>query len=327
MKHRYLALILLSVCWVGCSETSQSGREIIFGHGMSPQHPVAVAISKLAADVDSISNGELTIRIYPSGQLGSEPKLMELLQFGTIGMTKVSANTLSNTVPAVQPLNLPYIFRNKQHRINVLKGEVGQEILDEGEKYRIHGLGFYDAGSRSLYTVDKKIDTPEDLSGMKIRVMESAVAMDLMSSLGGSPTPMSYSELYTAFQGGIVDGAENNPPSYFNSRHYEVTKYYILNEHSAVPDILIAGTHLWENLTEQEKEWLLEAVDMSIEFQWKLWETSEIEAIDAVKEAGVEVIIPDKEPFMKKVEPLYEDIARKDPELDAWIQKIKAVEG
>jgi tripartite ATP-independent transporter DctP family solute receptor len=203
-------------------------------------------------------------------------------------------------------LGLPFLFRDREHSFKVLDGPIGQKLLTDGEKYWLRGLGYYDAGSRSFYTKDRPVHTPDDLAGLKIRVMESVTAMDMVSSLGGSPTPISWGELYTSLQQGVVDGAENNPPSFYLSRHYEVCKYYSLDEHTVLPDVLLAGTHLWEKLSEKERAWLQEAVESSVKYQRKLWMESEEEALAAVQEAGVEIIRPDKTLFAEKIKNVFE---------------------
>lgn len=314
---------------VSCS-ADKSDRQppdnIILAHAMHLKHPVSVAMERMAELVEEYSDGKLSVTIYPAGQLGGERKLLELIQIGAIDMTKVSTATLENIVPAMRVFSLPYLFRNKEHVFNVLDGEVGQQLLLEGDQYKLRGVGYYDAGSRSFYTTDQPVYTPEDLAGLKIRVMESVIAMRLMRTLNGSPTPLSYGELYTAFQGGIVDGAENNPPSFYTSRHYEVCNYYTLNEHTTIPDILVIGSEVWETLTDRQREWLQEAIDESVKFQRKLWQESVEESMQAFREAGVEIIRPDKEPFRKALQPLYDDIRRNEPDLYEWVERIRSVE-
>jgi len=313
----------------GCTKSNQGkqdSRTIVLGHAMHVTHPVAIAMDFMSQQVKELSDGQLTVKIYPAGQLGGERELLELVQIGTIGITKISGASLENIVPAVRVFSLPYLFRNSEHMWKVLSGNIGQEILDEGARYQLKGLNYYDAGMRSFYTIDRPILSPEDLAGMKIRVQPSIMAIQLIRSYGGSPTPLAYGELYTAFQGGIVDGAENNPPSYYSSRHYEVTNYYVLNEHTAVPDFLVVGTRLWESLNEQEQEWLQQAVDESVEYQRELWNESEEESLKIVEEAGVEVIYPDKTPFKNSVQHLYDRIQQNDPELYEWVERIQNIE-
>jgi len=270
------------------------------------------------------SGGEMKIQIYPSGQLGPERTCVELLQIGSLDITKVSAAVMEGFSPNYRVLGLPYIFRNSEHAHKVLDGEIGKDLLLEGEKFWLRGLCFYDAGSRSFYTKDKPIQTPDDLKGLKIRVMKSNTAVNMIKSFGGSPTPISWGELYTALQGGVVDGAENNPPSFYLSHHYEVCKFYSLNEHTSVPDVLLISTHSWRKLNDQEKKWLQEAVDESIIEQRKFWEESVKEALEEVQKAGVKILYPDKKPFSEKVQTMYDEYVS-EKELYTYIKRIQAV--
>jgi tripartite ATP-independent transporter DctP family solute receptor len=261
--------------------------------------------------------------IYPSQQLGSERECLELLQIGSLGMTKVSTGVLENFVPELKVLGLPFLFRDNAHRYNVLEGEVGEQLLDASIPQRLKGLTFYDAGSRSFYS-KTPIRTPEDLDGEKVRVMESQTAISMVQALGGSPTPIAWGELYTALQQGIVDGAENNLPSFYLSRHYEVCKFYTLDEHTAVPDELLISTLLWNKLSKQEQQWIKEAAVESRVYEKKIWHEAELEALEKIKEAGVTIITPDKEAFRKRVEPLYQTY-KKDPKMAKLIDEIQAI--
>ena len=252
------------------------------------------------------SDGELIIEIYPSQQLGTERQCLELLQIGSLAMTKVSGAVMENFAPKMKVLSLPYIFRDREHGYKVFDGKIGKSLLLGSEKYRLRGLTYFDAGQRSFYTKDRPVNNPGDLEGLKIRVMESVTAMEMVRTLGGAPTPISWGELYTALQQGVVDGAENNPPSFYLSRHYEICKYYSINEHTAVPDILVIGTEAWKNLNEQERLWLQEAANEAAAQQRKLWQASEAEALEAVEKAGVKIIRPDKSTFMEKTKGMLE---------------------
>ena len=160
-------------------------------------------------------------------------------------MNKVSASPLESFVPAMQVFSLPYVFRDRGYYYRALDSAVGKELLASTEVARIRGMGYYDSGSRSFYMVDKPVETPDDIKGQKIRVMKSQTAVKMISALGGSATPISWGELYTALQQGVVDGAENNPPSFYLSGHYEVCKYYALSEHTSVPDMLLISSRSW----------------------------------------------------------------------------------
>ena len=237
-------------------------------------------------------------------------------------MTKVSASILENFAPSIKVFGIPYMFRDKTHCFNVLDGPIGKELLNGTEQFWLKGLGYYDSGSRSFYTIDKPLEGPNDLDGLKIRVMESQTAIDMVKSLGGSPTPISWGELYTALQQGVVDGAENNPPSFYLSRHYEVCKYYSIDEHTMIPDVLLVSTHIWESLNSKEQNWLQKAIEHSIHYQRELWVTAEKESLQAIIEAGVNVNYPKKNLFQKATKAIYEDF-KKDPEIAQLIKRIR----
>ena len=322
MRFRKLVYFLILISGLfGCKNLEKT-RTIKLAHGLDVNHSVHLAMVKMGVDLKELSDGKLILEIYPSQQLGTERQCLELLQIGSLDMTKVSVGVLENFAPKMKILGLPFLFRDRQHAFKVLDGPVGRQLLEDGEKYWLKGLGYYDAGSRSFYTKDRPINSPEDLDGLKIRVMESVTAIDMVTSFGGSPTPISWGELYTSLQQGVVDGAENNPPSFYLSRHYEVCKYYSLDEHTVLPDVLLAGTHLWNKLSLEEKKWLTQAVENSISYQRKLWMESEKEALDAVQEAGVKIIRPDKTLFSEKVKGIYEQY-KENEELNRLIQEIQ----
>ena len=320
-KKTYGAWLLVVVLLMGCKET-ESIKHIRLAHGLDINHSVHKAMVKMSEDLVELSKGSLQMEIYPNQQLGTEREILELIQIGSLDMTKVSVATLENFAPKTRILGLPYLFENREHAFEVLDGPIGQQLLDDSQKYWLKGLGFYDAGSRSYYSKERPIEHPDDLKGLKIRVMESVTAMDMVRSMGGTPTPISWGELYTSLQQGVVDGAENNPPSFYLSRHYEVCKYYSLNEHTFSPDVLIVGTHFWNKLSEQEKRWLEATVHKSITYQRKLWIEAESEAIEAVRKAGVQVIYPKKEPFAQRAEDVYRQY-EVDEEFYGIIQEIK----
>lgn len=327
LLKKYLKLLLfvfIGVSLVKCSAGSGE-KKLKIGHGLDRSHPVHLAMEYMAERVAEKSDGKIEITVYPSQQLGTERECLELLQIGSLAMTKVSSSVLEGFAPTFKVFSLPYIFTSEEHKFAFFESELGKELLESPEKYWLRGLCYYDAGSRSFYTKDIPIETPEDLNGLKIRTQESPTSVKLVNALGGSATPISWGELYTALQQGVVDGAENNPPSFYLSRHYEVCKYYSLNEHTAVPDVLLISTVIWDDLTPEEQKWIQEAADESYEYQKELWQEATVEALEEVQAAGVEVIYPEKEPFMKKVEPLLEEF-KSQPEVWNLIQKIREID-
>lgn len=325
---RYVHMLVLPQIWlllVACGGAGESGRTLKLAHGLSTDHPVHRGMLYMAEQLAEESKGQLQLEIYPSQQLGSERQCLELLQIGSLAMTKVSGAVMENFSPKLKVLSLPYLFRGREHIYAFQDSPLGQRMLEDGSEFWLRGLTYFDAGQRSFYTKTRPVEDPADLEGLKIRVQESQTAMELVRSLGGAPTPISWGELYTALQQGIVDGAENNPPSFHTSRHYEVCKFYSLNEHTAVPDLLVISTIIWDRLNEQEKAWLQAAAEAAKAYQRTLWVAAEEEALTAVQAAGVEVIRPDKTKFSARTAAILEAYADQ-PEMYELIQQIQAIE-
>jgi len=327
-NRRYKLSLSVALCamllFTACGDRG-TVKVLKLGHGLSNDHPVHKGMAYMADALAEKSGGTMRIDIYPSQQLGTERQLIELVQIGSLAMVKTSGAVLESFSPSAAVLSLPYVFKGQSHRYKIFEGEIGKEILVGAEKFRLRGLTYYDAGSRSYYTVDKPVKHPDDLAGLKIRVQESKTAMDMVRSMGGSPTPISWGELYTSLQQGVVDGAENNPPSFHLSRHYEIAKYYSINEHTGVPDVLLIGTEVWNDLSPQQQAWVQEAADESFQAQKGYWKESVDEALAAVSAAGVEIIRPDKAPFMEKVNEMLESYKEVQPEIYELIQRIQAV--
>ncbi len=320
----HFLLFLLAFLAAGCG-ARRDVKVIKLAHGLDPQHSVHKGMVFLGQKLSEKSGGTMRVDVYSSGQLGSERECLELVQLGGLAMTKVSASVLEGFAPEFKVFGLPYLFRDDAHKTAVLDGPIGREILAAPVSKFMRGLCYYDSGSRSFYTKSRAVRTPDDLKGLKIRVQESPMAFALIRAFGASATPISFGELYTALQQGVVDGAENNPPSFHLARHYEVCKYYSLDEHTTVPDVVVVSTHFWNSLTPQEQTWLQEAADESAVYQRSLWETSTIESLAAVEKAGVEIIRPDKAAFAARVAELHES-ARQDPivgPLDRRIAEVK----
>jgi tripartite ATP-independent transporter DctP family solute receptor len=282
----------------------------------------------LAEDLARRSGGRLRIDIYPDEQLGPERELIELLQIGSLAMTKVSTAPLENFSPRLTVFSLPYLFRDREHFWRVLDGPLGEELLDASLPYRLKGLTYYDAGARSFYINKRRnraVRTPDDLAGMSIRVQRSQTAVRLIEILGAKPVPIAFGELYTALDTGTVDGAENNPPSLYTTGQFEVTSYYCLNEHTLVPDILIMSADAWRRLSGEEREWLKAAAHASSLRQRVLWEESERESLAAMEKAGVSIVRDvDHDAFRRRAEAMYADREYQAPEIGELIRRIRA---
>ncbi len=323
MKLKFIFPVFMLFFGIISCDIQKETKTLKLAHGLDTQHPVHKAMEILGERLEEKSGGKLKLQIYPSAQLGGERENLELLQIGSLDITKVSAAVLENFIPEYKVFSVPYLFRDKQHSFSVFDSEIGEGLLNKGEKFKLRGLTFYDAGSRSFYTKEKPIESPKDLEGLKIRVQKSNMAVAMVNDLGGAPTPISYGELYTALQQGVVDGAENNLPSFYTSKHYEVCKYYSMDQHTAVPDVLLIGLDSWDALTAQEKKWLQEATAESTVEQRLLWEASEKESLEEIIKAGVNVTYPDIKPFEEKTIGIL-DMFKDDPEMLELIKRIKA---
>jgi len=323
-----LALVAWGL-WLGVSSPEARGRVLRLGHSLNRDHPVHKGMEYMAADLERRSGGKLRIEIYADGQLGPERDLIELLQIGSLAMTKVSTAPLENFSPLLKVFSLPFLFRNSEHFWQVAEGPIGRELLDASIPYRLKGLTYFDAGSRSFYISKKRnrvVRHPDDLEGLSIRVMRSRIAVRLVELLGAKPIPIPFGELYTALDTGTVDGAENNPPSLYTTRQYEVTAAYTLDEHTSIPDILIIGTDTWNRLSPQEQGWLQASASAATVYQRKLWAEAEAEMLATIESSGVEVVRDvDRDAFRERTLPIYDDPEFADPAVQDLIQRIRAV--
>ncbi|XRF81684.1 TRAP transporter substrate-binding protein [Vibrio mytili] len=324
MKKSVLGIAVGTAMLLGSTASAFAATTLKLSHNHPRDHAVHKAMDYMAKEVKELTDGEVRIRIYPDAQLGTQRESMELMQNGALDMVKSNAAELEAFSPAYSAFNLPYLFRDKEHYYSVTGGEVGREILNSSKDSGFIGVTYYDAGARSFYT-SKPINTPEDLKGLKVRVQPSPSAIAMVKALGGSPTPLAYGELYTALQQGVVDAAENNIPSFSLSRHSEVSKFYSMDEHTMVPDVLVVSTKTYDRLTAEQQEALMKAAKDSSEYMKKLWAESEAKERKKAEEMGVTFVEPDKKAFVQAVQPMYSEIASSNLELSKLIDKIKSV--
>jgi len=278
-------------------------------HGLDEAHPVHMGMAFMKKRLEELTGGKASLDIYSGGVLGSEVDCLEQVQKGELAMTKVSTAALEAFLPEMKFFSVPFAFRDAGHFWNTLHGPIGKRMLSLGVERRFRGLCYYDSGDRNFYTTKKPVRSVADVNGMKVRVMNSRTAMDMVEAMGGSPCPISWGELYTALAQGTVDAAENNPPSFITSRHYEVCKYFILSGHQRIPDMVIISTKVWDKLPLDVRGALQQAADESEAFQRKLWQETTEACMATMKEKGVEVITPDLESFRKACAPLADDKA------------------
>jgi len=320
-----LCVAVLAMCLPALGAEAPISRPVVLklGHGLDISHPVHKAMVFMAERVKEKSAGRMQVHIFPSEQLGNEKECIEALQLGYLAMTKTSSAPMEGFVPQMQVFGIPYLFRDSEHLWKVLNGPIGRKLLLAGESKRLRGLCYYDAGARSFYA-KKPINAPSDLAGMKIRVQNSIMSIKMVQAMGGSPTPVPWGELYTALDQGVVDGAENNAPSFRTSRHYEVCPYYSLDEHTCLPDILVISTRVWGHLTAEQQKILRESVDESVVYQRKIWAEAELADLETVQKQGARIIRPDKAPFRESVRPVWKEF--EGTEIGELIRQIQEVQ-
>lgn len=293
-------------------------------HSLPPAAPVHRAMERFADILEDKSGGRVEVQIFPSGQLGSETETIEQLQRGALAMVKTSTAAMEGFVPEMALFGVPYLFRSEDHFWRVVEGPIGEELLAKGEAADIHGLCYYDAGARSFYTVPRAVNAPGDLAGLKIRTQRSATAMEMIAALGGSAAAIPFGELYTALQQGMVDGAENNAPSVYDSRHWEVAKHYSLDEHARVPDMLVFSQPIWNKLSPQVQAWITEAARESVPYQRTIWAEYVAECLEKLEAEGVAITRPDQKAFQEAVAPMYATF--EDSPIGSLIERVQAVE-
>jgi len=287
-------------------------------------YPTTKGDYEFARLVKERTNGRIVIEVFHSKQLGEERAVIEQVQLGAIDMTRVSVSAVSSFVRDLDAFQLPYLYRDANHMWKVLNGPIGQEILKKHEASNFIGVGWFEGGSRNFYT-KKQVKTVADLKGMKIRVQQAPLMVGMVEALGAVATPLPYGEVYSALQTGVVDGAENNWPSYLTTSHYEVAKYFITDEHTRVPEITVGSKRVFDKLSKEDRALMLKAAGDAVAFQIKLWNEFEKVAEKTVREKGsiiTEVTPAEKQKFMDAMKPLYD---KQSPEILAVVKKIREV--
>ncbi len=284
----------------GCATLSSASALVIKSSDVHPMgYPTTDAIEYMGDLLSAWTGGRITIKIFHSMQLGGEKEALEQVQVGALEMTRVSVGVVGPIVEEFNAFNLPYFFRSVDHMHKVVDGEIGTDLLNRLEAGGLIGLGYMDAGSRSFYNNVRPIRSIDDLKGLKIRVMQNPIFIEMVNSMGGNGLPIAFNELYTAMQTGVVDGAENNPPSYESGKHYEVAKYYTLTEHLMVPEIFVFSKRVWDGLPPLDKQLILKASALTVERERELWAAREQASLDKLIAEGYEVITEiDPGPFI-----------------------------
>jgi tripartite ATP-independent transporter DctP family solute receptor len=289
-------------------------------------YPTVEGVKKFGELLSEKTGGRYSVEVFHSAQLGQEGDTIEQTQFGVIDLNRISIGAFGTQVPEATVTQLPYIFRSADHFHNVLDGPIGEEILAAFDKVDVVALAFYDGGARSFYNSEKPITSPEDMAGLKFRVMQSDIFVDMVGALGANATPMPYGEVYSAIQTGIIEGAENNYPSYDTAGHAEVAKYFSLDEHLMVPEVLVISKIIWDGLTPEDQALFREAAKESVAFQREYWTAKDIESKAKVEALGATINTVDKAPFIEAMKPVYDKYVT-DPLLQDLVARIQATEG
>ncbi|TGP18154.1 MULTISPECIES: TRAP transporter substrate-binding protein [unclassified Mesorhizobium] len=286
-------------------------------------YPTVEAVKYMGELIKQRTNGRYSIEVYHSAQLGEEKDTIEQTQTGVIDLNRVSMGPFNGIVPETQVPSLPYMFRSVDQMRHVMDGPIGEQILKAFEAHDLVGLAFYDSGARSFYNTRKDIASIADLKGMKFRVIQSDVFVDMVNALGANATPMAYGEVYSALETGVIDGAENNWPSFESAKHYEVAKHYTVDQHQIVPEVLVMAKASWDKLSPEDQTIVRQAAKDSVVKMRELWDAQEKKSRDIVEKAGVKVSEIDKQPLIDAMKPVY-DKYLSTPELKDLAARIQA---
>ncbi len=316
MKKRWImiagiALVLVAgVIWRYRSQHQKEPEFVLsYAENQTKDYPTTLGAQKFADLVEERSNGRIQILVLAEGELGAESDVIAQMQYGGVDFARVSLSQLAEYIPQLNVLQMPYLYEDSAHMWRVLDGTIGDDFLDIVSQNELIGLSWYDAGARNFYNSKKPITCLEDMQGMRIRVQESEVMADMIEALGASAIPIPYADVYSALEQGTVDGAENNWPSYETMNHYEVAKYYTIDEHNRVPEMQICSKHTWSKLSEEDQQMILDCAKESALYERKLWKERESESEAKAIEQGVEVVelsAEEKKRFQEAVTGIYE---------------------
>ncbi len=313
----------------GRSEAAPAAEQIVLrlAETHSQDYPTTQGNYHFAQLVEERTDGRIRIEVYHSAQLGEERAAIEQVQFGAIDFTRVSISPLAAFSPGLDAMQMPFLYRDGDHMWAVLNGPIGDEMLASVEDAGFIGLAWYDSGARNFYNSVRPIRTVEDMQGLRIRVQESRLMVGLVEALGAVATPMPFGEVYSALQTGVIDGAENNWPSYYSTSHYEVSQYFTLNGHTRVPEILVASAIAMERLSAEDQQIIRQAARESIDYQRARWAEFEQVAEERIRAAGNEIVdglTPEAyQEFRARMQPLYDELG---PEAAAMVERIQAVQ-
>src|SRR6267378_3141684 len=326
---RGLAAAIAVIALVGLGDAAVAQQKLILkASDVHPAgYPTVVAVENLGKKLEKATNGRLSVQMFAAMQLGGEKEAIEQAQVGAIQFARVSVGALGPVVDDLNVFNLPYVFRNTEHAQHVMDGPIGKELLDKvtnDPKAGLVALCWMDAGARSFYNTKKPIKTLADLKGMKFRVMGNPMFVDMANAMGGNGVAMGYDQVFNALQTGVVDGAENNPPSFVFDNHYQVAKFYTIDEHLIVPEMVVFSKKTWDTLSKEDQALLIKFGKEAQAEERVLWTQYEKEAMDKAKAAGITITeIADKKPFQDAVKPVWDKYG---PKYADMIKRVQAVQ-
>ncbi|MDA8441396.1 MAG: TRAP transporter substrate-binding protein [Peptococcaceae bacterium] len=305
------------------AKAPQETMTLRLADNQAPNYPTVTGDNEFAKLVKERTNGRINIVVYPNAQLGDEKTVIEQLQMGAIDLGRINASPLASFDNELNVFSLPYLFNSSAQMWDVLNGPIGTQMLNSLQSAKMVGLTYYDSGARDFYNSKHPVIHPSDLKGMKIRVQQSDIFIDLVKALGGSPTPMDYGEVYSALQTGVVDGAENNWPSYYSTNHYKVAKYMTEDEHSRVPEIVVASQATWNKLSPSDQKIIMQAAIDSQTVQRQAWTQLETTAKKAAIANGNVISQVNPAEWQQAVAPLYAKYGKPYQSLITQIRAVK----
>ena len=310
---------------IGGSAVAQDSHVFKAADTHAADYPTVVAVDHMGKLLSDWTGGRLSIQTFPGRQLGEEKDTIQQTIIGAIDINRVNLAPLNNVVPETAIPSLPYIFRSIDHMHRVMDGAIGQEILASFEAHGLVGLAFYDSGARSFYNTQRAVRSPEDLIGLRIRVQNSDLFVGMVEALGANATPMEFGQVYDALRSGVIDGAENNWPSYESTRHFEVAGYYTLDQHSMSPEVLVMSKASWDKLNAADQALVAKAAALSVPVMRASWNERVERSRAAVIANGNEIVDEvDKQPFIDAMAPVYEQFVTT-PELQDLVDRIQAL--
>jgi tripartite ATP-independent transporter DctP family solute receptor len=313
----YLGILLLSL------STAASAREFRVADNQTQDYPTVQALGFMARMVEERSGGRHWLRVFHSRRLGEEQETIEQTRIGAIDLVRTNVAPLGRFIAAARVLALPFLFHSADHLHNVLDQRLGDEILASFERHGFVGLAFYDSGARSIYNSVRPIRSLADLNGMRIRVQQSEVMVDMVRALGAEPVELAYGQVLTGLSTRVIDGAENNWPSYVTTQHYKLAPYYTLTEHSMAPEVLVMSLRAWESLSADDRSMFREAARASSRYMRELWSGLEEQSRQQARAAGNLIIDVDRKPFAEAMAPVYAKAASGAGDQQDLIERIR----